>query len=309
MKNRKYFLALTLSLLSFVLMFSCTKRSDKDEDEKTQTEEQTKPGTEVANSENPNSESPQSENPATDDSKGTGTTDDSKGGNNNSGSTISSKIDETVANSDEAKEFALDNVHNSTATFTNLQGKEGTCMLSGFSDSYLVAAINTEDYKDGLMAGAYLEVKTSKGTVNVLITSTVQPDSKKGGALCLDEQAFLKIADKGKGIADISWKVVALPTDKPVQFKYQTGSSKSWCGIQVRNHRYPLKKLEVKLHGKYVELPREPYNYFTAKEPGLGAGPYDFRLTDIFGHVIEEKSIPLETDPNKIVTGKNNFPY
>jgi expansin (peptidoglycan-binding protein) len=303
MKNRKYFLALTLSLLSFVLMFSCTKRSDKDEDEKPQTQENVNSNTEIANSENPNSETPQSENPAAEDSNGTAAGDDSKGG-----SSTSPKIDETVANSDEAKEFALDNVHNSTATFTNLQGKEGTCMLSGFSDSYLVAAINTEDYKDGLMAGAYLEVKTSKGTVNVLITSTVQPDSKKGGALCLDEQAFLKIADKGKGIADISWKVVALPTDKPVQFKYQTGSSKSWCGIQVRNHRYPLKKLEVKLHGKYVELPREPYNYFTAKEPGLGTGPYDFRLTDIFGHVIEEKSIPLKTDGGT-VSGKNNFPY
>ena len=47
MKNRKYFLALTLSLLSFVLMFSCTKRSDKDE--KPQTQEKVNSNTEIAN--------------------------------------------------------------------------------------------------------------------------------------------------------------------------------------------------------------------------------------------------------------------
>lgn len=300
MKNRKYFLALTLSLLSFVLMFSCTKRSDKDEDEKTQTEEQTKPGTEVANSENPNSESSQSENPATDDSKGTGTTDDSKGGNNNSGSTTSSKIDETVANSEDAKDLAL--VHNATNVIVSTVSSEGgICGLDGFTGNFGYASINETDYKNGLMTGAYLEVTGPKGTIGVVVTNTI---SGEKGTLGLSEEDFNKVFDKNVG-GKVTWKVAALPTDEPFLFKYGEGSSEGYFKIQVRNHRYPVKKLEVKQNGKYVEIPRKDYNYFV-KEGGFGAGPYTIRLTDVFGHVIEE-TIPLKAG-GEIVSAKNNFP-
>lgn len=292
-------------------MFSCTKRSDKDEDEKTQTEEQTKPGTEVANSENPNSESPQSENPVTDDSKGTGTADDSKGtgtaddskgGNNNSGSTTSPKIDQTVANSEDAKYLALDKEHNSTTvSYSQLSSGGGKCELDGFTGDFGYASINETDYKNGLMAGAYLKVTGPKGTIGVVVVNTVPGES---GVLCLDEKDFEKIADKNKS-GKVTWKVAALPTDEPVSFKYGAGSSKGYFKIQVRNHRYPVKKLEVKQNGKYVDLPKQDNNCFV-KEDGLGAGPYAIRLTDVFGHVIEE-TIPLKAE-GEIVSGKNNFP-
>ncbi len=299
MKNRKYFLALTLSLLSFVLMFSCTKRSDKDEDEKPQTQENVNSNTEIANSENPNSETPQSENPAAEDSNGTAAGDDSKGG-----SSTSPKIDETVANSEAAKELALDKVHNATNVITSSVSSEGgICELDGFTGKFSYASINEKDYNNGLMAGAYLKVTGPKGTIGVVVTNTT---SGEEGCLGLSKEDLNRIYDATEG-GKVTWKVAALPTEEPLQFKFKQGSSEYWCDIQVRNHRYPVAKLEVKQNGKYVELPKQKNNYFRASEPGLGAGPYTIRLTDVFGHVIEE-TIPLETDPNKIVTGKNNFP-
>jgi expansin (peptidoglycan-binding protein) len=298
MKNRKYFLALTLSLLSFVLMFSCTKRSDKDEDEKTQTQENVNSNTEIANSENPNSETPQSENPAAEDSNGTAAGDDSKGG-----SSTSPKIDETVANSEAAKELALDKVHNATNVIASSVSSEGgKCGLDGFTGNFSYASINEEDYNNGLMAGAYLKVTGPKGTIGVVVTNIIGGEK---GTLGLSQDDLNKIYDATEG-GKVTWKVAALPTEEPVSFKYGEGSSEGYFKIQVRNHRYPIAKLEVKRNGKYIELPRQDYNYFV-KEGGLGAGPYTIRLTDVFGHVIEE-TIPLETDPNKIVTGKNNFP-
>lgn len=34
------------------------------------------------------------------------------------------------------------------------------------------------------------------------------------------------------------------------------------------------------------------YNYFLMPQ-GLGPGPYDFRVTDMYGHVLEEKGMPF----------------
>jgi expansin (peptidoglycan-binding protein) len=35
---------------------------------------------------------------------------------------------------------------------------------------------------------------------------------------------------------------------------------------------------------------REQYNYFVAPE-GLGDGPYDLRVTDAYGHAVEEPAV------------------
>ena len=226
--------------------------------------------------------------------------------NNNSTAQNSTETDNTISNSDDAQYFALDKTFTSTATFYGGGYTGGCCMLDDFCSNYYVAAMNEYDYKNGLMAGAYLEVTGPNGTIDVLISDLMPYSGNESnctvGALDLNEKAFEKIANKVDGKVKISWKVKALPTDQPVKFKFKDGSSQYWCGIQVQNHRYPLKKLEVKQNGNYVELPKEYYNYFIAQN-GLGEGPYDIRLTDIYGHVIEETSIPL----NQTTTGKHNF--
>ena len=38
----------------------------------------------------------------------------------------------------------------------------------------------------------------------------------------------------------------------------------------------------------------------------MGAGPFTFRITDIYGQVIVEKDIPLVLD--EIIEGENQFP-
>ncbi len=216
------------------------------------------------------------------------------------------ETDGNIANSEDAKYFALDKTFSSTATYYGGGYTGGCCMLDDFCQNYYVAALNEYDYKEGLMAGAYLEVTGPNGTIDVLITDLMPYSGNESnctvGAIDLNEKAFEKIANKVDGKVNISWKVKALPTDSPVKFKFKEGSSQYWCGIQVQNHRYPLKKLEVKQNGQYIELPKKYYNYFLA-ESGLGEGPYDIRLTDIYGHVIEETNIPL----NQTTVGKHNF--
>ncbi|MDE6092269.1 MAG: hypothetical protein K2G14_04155, partial [Ruminococcus sp.] len=80
-----------------------------------------------------------------------------------------------------------------------------------------------------------------------------------------------------------------------------------WCGVQVRNHRYPITKLEyLDENGEFVEIKRRPYNYFESDK--MGKGPFTFKLTDIYGQVIIDENIPLSYDDTEIIQGHVQFP-
>lgn len=197
-------------------------------------------------------------------------------------------------------------VHYGEGTFYG-GGYEGGCaMLDPISkEDYWIVAMNLEDYNNAQLAGAYIEVTGELGTINMLVTDLL-PEGKKGD-LDLYVDAFPLIAPAEKGRVPVSWRIIPLDSaeDAPVSFKFKEGSSAYWCGVQVRNHRYPVTKLEyLNENGEYIELPRRQYNYFESDE--MGAGPFTFRITDIYGQVIVEENIELV--PEGIVEGKNQFP-
>ena len=70
--------------------------------------------------------------------------------------------------------------------------------------------------------------------------------------------------------------------------------------------RNPITKLELLKDGEWVEIPRRPYNYFESRE--MGAGPFTFRITDIYGQVIIDRDIPLSEDDTEIIQGHVQFP-
>ena len=208
-----------------------------------------------------------------------------------------------------AGEYSISKVHSGEATYYE-KPSNGAANLDKFADenNYLTAAMNNEDYMNGL-AGAYIEVTDKDGdVVKVLITDRL-PEGKKGD-IDLTKDAFKTIEPEVTGRMRVTWKIIPLPTDKPISFVWKEGSSKWWAQIQVRNGRYPIKKLEYldKATNKYIELKREEYNYFTAQQ-GLGdEGPYTFRVTDFYGHEIIETNVAMNSSGTP-VSGKQNFPY
>ena len=207
---------------------------------------------------------------------------------------------------DLATEYAPDNIHSGEATFYDLGDTTGSANLDDFGTTFLTAALNTEDYMNGL-AGAFLEVTDKDGDViNVLVTDLL-PAGKKGD-IDLTREAFKTIEPLGTGRMAITWRVIALPTDKPVRFLWKPSSSKYWASVQVRNNTYPVKTLEyLDKNGEYVPLYKESYNYFTAKDGLDSEGPFTFRLTDIYGQQIVETDIPLQKNSEE-VEGSGNFP-
>lgn len=197
-------------------------------------------------------------------------------------------------------------VHSGYATFYG-GGYEGGCaMLDPISkEDYWITAMNLADYNNAQLAGAYLEVTGELGTIHVLVTDLL-PEGQKGD-LDLYVDAFPLIAPAEKGKVPVTWKIIPLDSaeNAPVSYKYKEGSSAFWCGVQVRNHRYPIAKLEyLDASGNFVELPRRHYNYF--ESDSMGAGPFTFRITDIYGSVIVDENIPLT--PDEIQQGHVQFP-
>ena len=197
-------------------------------------------------------------------------------------------------------------VHTGEGTFYGGGYVGGHAMLDPVSHDYWIVAMNHSDYNSAQLAGAYLEVTGELGTINMLVTDEL-PEGKKGD-LDLYTDAFPLIAPVEKGRVPVSWKIVPLDSaeDAPISFKYKEGSTQYWCGVQVRNHRYPITKLELLKDGEWVEIPRRPYNYFESRE--MGEGPFTFRITDIYGQVIIDKDIPLSTDDTEIIPGHVQFP-
>lgn len=220
-------------------------------------------------------------------------------------------VRETLENSYIIDESAIlepmNTVHTGDGTFYG-GGYEGGCaMLDPISkDDCWIVAMNLADYNTAQLAGAYIEVTGELGTIEMFV-SDLLPEGKKGD-LDLYVDAFPLIAPVEKGRVPVSWHIIPLYSaeNAPVKFVFKEGSSEFWCGVQVRNHRYPITKLEyLSKDGEFVEVPRRNYNYFESRE--YGAGPFTFRITDIYGHVIIEENIPLVLD--EIVDGENQFPY
>ena len=199
-------------------------------------------------------------------------------------------------------------VHTGDGTFYGGGYEGGCCMLEPISrDDYWIVAMNIVDYNNAQLAGAYLEVTGELGTINMLVTDLL-PEGKKGD-LDLYTDAFPLIAPVEKGRVPVSWKIVPLDSaeNAPVSYKYKEGSSPYWCGVQVRNHRYPITKLEyLDKNGNFVEIKRRNYNYFESMD--MGAGPFTFRITDIYGQVIVDENIPFTEDDTEIIQGHVQFP-
>lgn len=197
-------------------------------------------------------------------------------------------------------------IHTGNGTFYG-GGYEGGCaMLDPVSRDHWIVAMNLADYDNARLAGAYIQVTGELGTINMLVTDLL-PEGEKGD-LDLYTDAFPLIAPVEKGKVPVSWKIIPFEDAKnsPVQYKFKEGSTEYWCGVQVRNHLYPITRLEyLDENGDFVEIPRRQYNYF--ESDSMGAGPFTFRITDIYGQMIVDEGIPLSYDDTKIIDGHVQF--
>lgn len=185
----------------------------------------------------------------------------------------------------------------------------GNCSFDSSPNDLMVGALNNSQYANADYCGACAKIKGPKGEVKIRLVDKC-PECKWGD-IDLSPEAFDKIAERAAGRIPISWTFEACDVLGNLKFRFKEGSSQWWIGVQVKNHRYPITKFEFKnSKGEWINVARKDYNYFV-QESGMDddkskVGPYNFRITDINGQVVEENNIPFQNSGD--VNGNNQFP-
>jgi len=194
----------------------------------------------------------------------------------------------------------------SSATYDSTITGGGNCSY-GPSPDVMVAGVSEVDYAGSIGCGGCLEVeRPGRGSVLVRVV-----DSCFGciaGDVVLSEEAFTMLEPNlDVGVIDVAWHWVECPVEGPIGIHFIADSNPLWLAVQVRDHRHRIASLEARASGadSWLTLGRADYNYFIAEE-GLGEGPFDFRITDVYGHVIDENGMGLGMDV--VRTGSSQFP-
>ncbi|KAL6598771.1 hypothetical protein LY90DRAFT_392871 [Neocallimastix californiae] len=187
----------------------------------------------------------------------------------------------------------------------------GNCLFpkEEYYKDMMYAALNHEQYINDLGCGACaLVVSTSNPYKPIRIRVIDQCPECKHGDLDFSDKAYKALTNQSPGRVKITWALIPCdiavgeypPLVSPgsdIKFQFKTGSSATWTEVQVFNTRYPVAKFEAKVNGNYVELKRRDYNYWS-NGAGLGAGPFDFRVTLADGSVIDATGVEFAIQSN-----------
>ncbi|MFZ6028731.1 MAG: expansin EXLX1 family cellulose-binding protein [Chloroflexota bacterium] len=201
-------------------------------------------------------------------------------------------------------------LHNGIATFYNEANGQGTCSFSASPNDLQVTAMNAAEFDNAAYCGAYLYVTGPAGSTTVRVVDLCPGCG--AGHLDLSRQAFAKLVPAGADIdaigrIDITWRVVSPALDGPIAYHFKDGSNPWWTAVQIRNHRNPIARFEYRNgSGQWVDVPRVYYNFFVQTTPGMGEGPFTFRVTDWYGNTLTDSNIPLLN--NGTINGSGQFP-
>jgi expansin (peptidoglycan-binding protein) len=190
------------------------------------------------------------------------------------------------------------------ATYYTFADGTGNCMFDATPQDLMIGAMNAPDYANSEVCGECVELAGPDGTIRIRIVDRCA--GCLSGDIDLSPEAFSLIAPLSRGRVPISWRVVPCDVAGPIQYHFKDGSSQWWTAVQIRNHRHPVAGLEyLTSGGAFKQVGRVDYNYFV-ETGGMGPGPYTFRVTDIYGHVLADSGVALVV--NGTVPGGGQFP-
>jgi expansin (peptidoglycan-binding protein) len=164
--------------------------------------------------------------------------------------------------------------------------------------------VNSTDYARADLCGACLVVAGPNAAEIVVRVVDKCPGCKQGD-LDLSNDAFELLAPLSTGRIPITWQVVPCEVRGVIEYRFKEKSDEFWTAFQIRNHRYPIARVEARDHlGAYHAISRADYNYFVAPS-GLGRSPYTLRVIDSRGHTLEDM---IAVGNGVVRTGAGQFP-
>jgi len=202
--------------------------------------------------------------------------------------------------------------HSGYATYTGSGYSGGAVLLDPIPSTMEITALNPADLNyngiDAALAGAYLEVQGPNGKKTTVYVTDLYPEGANG-ALDLCPTSFAKIGNMSAGKININWHIVKAPITGMFSYRIKEGSSPYWAAIQVRNHKYPVVKMEFSKNNTWVNMRKMPYNHFLSEN--MGTGSIKIRITDIRGISVTDtiSALPKSGDsPAYIIPGHVQLP-
>jgi expansin (peptidoglycan-binding protein) len=203
-----------------------------------------------------------------------------------------------------------DGSRTSYATYTGSGYSGGAALLDPIDSDMEITALNPYDYNrygiKAAMAGAYLEVEGAYGKTTVFVTD-LYPEGGPG-ALDLCPTSFAKLGDVLAGKIDIHWRLVKGPVTGNFSYRFMEGTNPYWVAIQVRNHKYPVYRMEYYRDGKWIPMEKMHWNHFVATD--IGTAAFQIRITDHRGNTVTDTipGISSSTSAAYIISGNVQFP-
>jgi expansin (peptidoglycan-binding protein) len=195
-------------------------------------------------------------------------------------------------------------MHQGEATYYDFADGSGNCGFPPTPDDLMVGAMNHTDYAGSAVCGACVRLTGPNGTIDIRVVDQC-PECPEGD-IDLSPTAFSQIAALSAGRVPITWRYVPCDVQGPVVYHFKDGSNPWWTAVQMRNHRNAIARFEFKQDdGTWKQVARVDYNYFV-EDSGMGPGPYSFRVTDVYGHELEDSGIGFVE--NGDVAGAAQFP-
>lgn len=195
-------------------------------------------------------------------------------------------------------------IHNGEATYYS-DGAFGHCGFPVERQPLYHGAMNHTDYDTAASCGTWVHITGPKGEVTAYIDDEC-PECKEGD-IDLGPGTFDMIADRVLGRVPIQWHYVASPDTTPIIYYWKEGSSQWHIELQIRNHRYAVRSVEIKnASSDWVIMPRTVYNYFRLPGGINGEdGPYSVRVTDIYSRQLTDTGLILTESTESV--GIANF--
>lgn len=170
-------------------------------------------------------------------------------------------------------------------------------------------AMNEFDWNTAGVCGACVEITNSQNNNKVVVQIVDQCPYEGNEQWCtqgshhidLNQAAYSALGANNN--PSVTWKFVPCNSMGNIKYYFDEGSQQYYLAVSPLNYKNPLKKVEVKKSGAFVELTRSTWNMFELTM-GAGTGDLTFRLTDIYNHVVID-TVPMM--PSQTVTGNAQF--
>jgi len=168
-------------------------------------------------------------------------------------------------------------------------------------------AMNEYDWNNSGVCGACVEITNSGKKVVVQITDECPYKGNeqwcKQGSHHIDLNSAAYGALSANNNPSVTWKFVPCTSMGNIKYYFDKAVQQYYLAVTPLNIRNPLAKVEVQVGTEWKALTRNTSNMYELTM-GAGVGVLNFRLTDIYNHVITDK---VQMTAEKVVDGTKQF--